>query len=105
MPRTRSETSRSSMALDLPPEVGDDSLMPAQMHGTTIVTARKGTRVAIAGDGQVSLGQTIIKSKARKVRSLHGGKVIAGFAGSTADALTLFERFEAKLKELNGQLV
>lgn len=74
-------------------------------HGTTIVAARKGTHVAIGGDGQVSFGQTVLKAKAKKVRRLHDGKVLAGFAGSTADALTLFERFEAKLKEHGGQLV
>jgi ATP-dependent HslUV protease, peptidase subunit HslV len=75
------------------------------LHGTTIVAARKGALVALGGDGQVSFGQTILKAKAKKVRRLHEGRVLAGFAGSTADALTLFERFEAKLKEHNGQLV
>ncbi|MCK6551299.1 ATP-dependent protease subunit HslV [Myxococcota bacterium] len=75
------------------------------MHGTTIVTARKGRVVAMGGDGQVSFGQTIIKANAKKVRRLHDGNVIAGFAGSTADAFTLFERFETKLKEHNGQLL
>jgi len=75
------------------------------LHGTTIVSARRGAHVAIGGDGQVSFGNTILKAKAKKVRRLHEGKVLAGFAGSTADALTLFERFEAKLKEHNGQLV
>jgi ATP-dependent HslUV protease subunit HslV len=76
-----------------------------ELHGTTVVTVRKGGRVAIAGDGQVSFGQTVLKAKARKVRRLHEGRVIAGFAGSTADALTLFERFEGKLKEHGGQLL
>ncbi|MCG8561515.1 MAG: HslU--HslV peptidase proteolytic subunit, partial [Hyphomicrobiales bacterium] len=66
-------------------------------HGTTILTVRKGGKVVIAGDGQVSLGQTVVKSNARKVRSLGTGGVIAGFAGATADALTLFERLESKL--------
>ncbi|MCC7383696.1 MAG: ATP-dependent protease subunit HslV [Deltaproteobacteria bacterium] len=82
--------------------------MPADstvLHGTTIVAARKGTHVALGGDGQVTVGQTVLKATARKVRRLHEGKVLAGFAGSTADALTLFERFEAKLKEHGGQLV
>jgi ATP-dependent HslUV protease, peptidase subunit HslV len=74
-------------------------------HGTTILTVRKGGRVVIAGDGQVSLGQTVIKSNARKVRPLGRGDVIGGFAGSTADAFTLFERLENKLEQHPGQLV
>ena len=74
------------------------------MHGTTILAVRKGGQVVVAGDGQVTLGTTVMKGTARKVRLLHGGKVIVGFAGSTADAFTLFERFEGKLKEFNGQL-
>ena len=73
-------------------------------HATTILTVRKGDRVVIAGDGQVSLGQTIIKSNARKVRRLGRGDVIGGFAGATADAFTLFERLEAKLEQYPGQL-
>ena len=73
-------------------------------HGTTILTVRKGGRVVIAGDGQVSLGQTVIKSNARKVRTVGKGDVIGGFAGSTADAFTLFERLEAKLEQYPGQL-
>ena len=73
-------------------------------HGTTILTVRKGGLVAIGGDGQVSIGQTIIKSNARKVRRLGGGEVISGFAGATADAFTLFERLEAKLEQYPGQL-
>ena len=73
-------------------------------HATTILTVRKGGRVVIAGDGQVSLGQTIIKSNARKVRRLGRGDVIGGFAGATADAFTLFERLEAKLEQYPGQL-
>lgn len=75
------------------------------MHATTVVTARQGKRVAMGGDGQVSLGQSVIKANARKVRTLLDGRVLAGFAGSTADAFTLFERFEEKLKEYNGQLL
>lgn len=75
------------------------------MRGTTIVTARRGRHVALGGDGQVSLGNTVVKANARKVRLLHEGRVIAGFAGSTADAFTLFERFEGKLKEHGGQLL
>jgi len=73
-------------------------------HGTTIITVRKGGKVVIAGDGQVSLGQTVIKHNAKKVRPLGKGGVIAGFAGSTADAFTLFERLEAKLEQYPGQL-
>jgi ATP-dependent HslUV protease subunit HslV len=74
-------------------------------HGTTIVTVRKGGQVVVAGDGQVSLGATIIKANARKVRRLGKGDVIGGFAGATADAFTLFERLEAKLEQYPGQLM
>jgi ATP-dependent HslUV protease subunit HslV len=75
------------------------------MHATTIVTVRKGGKVVIAGDGQVSLGQTIMKGNARKVRRIgKGGTVIAGFAGATADAFTLLERLEAKLEQYPDQL-
>ncbi len=75
------------------------------MHATTIVTVRKGGKVVIAGDGQVSLGQTIMKGNAKKVRRLGGkGNVIAGFAGATADAFTLLERLEAKLEQYPDQL-
>ena len=77
---------------------------PTNWHGTTILTIRKGGSVVVAGDGQVSLGQTIIKSNAKKVRPLGNGKVIAGFAGATADAMTLFERLEAKIEQHPGQL-
>ena len=73
-------------------------------HGTTILTVRKGGRVVIAGDGQVSLGATIIKANARKVRSIGRGDVIGGFAGATADAFTLFQRLEGKLEQYPGQL-
>lgn len=72
--------------------------------GTTILCVRHKDEVAIAGDGQVSMGNTMFKGNARKVRRLYGDKVLAGFAGSTADAFTLFERFEGKLQEHNGQL-
>jgi ATP-dependent HslUV protease, peptidase subunit HslV len=75
-----------------------------QWHGTTILSVRKGGRVVIAGDGQVSLGQTVIKANARKVRPLAGGDVISGFAGATADAMTLFERLETKLEQYPRQL-
>ena len=77
---------------------------PDTWHGTTILTVRKGGKVVIAGDGQVSLGQTIIKAGARKVRRVGSGNVIAGFAGSTADAFTLFERLESKLERFPDQL-
>jgi ATP-dependent HslUV protease subunit HslV len=73
-------------------------------HGTTILSLRKGGIVVVAGDGQVSMGDTVVKSNARKVRRLAGGSVIAGFAGTTADAITLFERLEAKLEQYSGQL-
>jgi ATP-dependent HslUV protease subunit HslV len=76
----------------------------AVWHGTTILTVRKGGQVVIAGDGQVSLGATVIKANARKVRKLGRGDVIGGFAGATADAFTLFERLEAKLEQHPGQL-
>ena len=77
---------------------------PASWHGTTIITVRKGGKVVIAGDGQVTVGQTVIKHNAKKVRPLGKGGVIAGFAGATADAFTLFERLEAKLDQYPGQL-
>jgi ATP-dependent HslUV protease, peptidase subunit HslV len=70
---------------------------PTTWYGTTILSVRKGGKVVIAGDGQVSMGQTVMKGNARKVRQLHDGSVIAGFAGATADAFTLFERLEKKL--------
>ncbi len=73
-------------------------------HGTTIVLIRKGNQTIVAGDGQVSLGNTVLKSKAKKVRKIEIRNVIAGFAGSTADALTLFERIEAKLEKHAGNL-
>jgi len=74
-------------------------------HGTTILTVRKAGTVAIGGDGQVSIGQTIVKANARKVRRLAKGDVIGGFAGATADAFTLFERLEGKLEQYPGQLM
>jgi ATP-dependent HslUV protease, peptidase subunit HslV len=74
-------------------------------HGTTIVSVRRGAQVALGGDGQVTLGQIVIKASARKVRKLHRDQVLAGFAGATADAFTLFERFEAKLEKHQGHLV
>jgi ATP-dependent HslUV protease subunit HslV len=77
---------------------------PQQFHGTTILAVRKGKQVAIGGDGQVSFGNTIMKANAKKVRRLGSGSVIGGFAGATADALTLFERLEGKLEQHKGQL-
>jgi len=73
-------------------------------HGTTILSVRKGGRVVVAGDGQVSLGQTVIKANARKVRRIGGGNILVGFAGATADAFTLLERLEGKLEKHPGQL-
>lgn len=74
------------------------------LHGTTIVSVRRGNKVVIGGDGQVTMGNTIMKANARKVRRLYHGRVIAGFAGATADAFTLFERFEAQLEKQRGNL-
>ena len=85
-----------------------DNIPMEQFHGTTIVSVRRqtprGMQVAIGGDGQVTLGHIVVKGTARKVRKLHHGKVLAGFAGATADAFTLFERFEAKLDKHQGHL-
>ncbi|MFD1200159.1 ATP-dependent protease subunit HslV [Brucella gallinifaecis] len=78
---------------------------PTTIYGTTIVTVRKGNKVVIAGDGQVSLGNTVMKGNARKVRRIGKGNVIAGFAGATADAFTLLERLEAKLEQYPDQLM
>ena len=75
-----------------------------QFHGTTIVSVRRGDQVCIGGDGQVTLGNTVMKGNARKVRRLYQNKVLAGFAGGTADAFTLFERFDAKLEKHQGNL-
>lgn len=75
------------------------------LHGTTIVSVRRGTRVALGGDGQVTLGNIVLKASARKIRRLFHDRIIAGFAGGTADAFTLFERFEAKLEKHQGHLL
>ncbi len=85
---------------------GDENMSGSSpgWHATTIIMVRKGGRVVVGGDGQVSLGSTIVKSSAKKVRRLGRGEVIAGFAGSTADAFTLFERLEAKLEQYPQQL-
>ena len=76
-----------------------------QFHGTTILSVRRGTTVALGGDGQVTLGHIVIKGGARKVRRLYHDRILAGFAGGTADAFTLFERFEAKLEKHQGNLM
>ena len=77
---------------------------PETWHGTTVLSVRKGDEVVVAGDGQVTFGNTVMKSNARKVRRLGGESVVAGFAGATADAFTLFERLEGKLEQHPGQL-
>ncbi len=101
-PLFRARSSRVSLMLDDPPNRAGSG---TSWHATTIVMVRKGGRTVIGGDGQVSIGQTIVKSNARKVRRLGKGDVIGGFAGATADAFTLFERLEAKLDQYPGQLV
>ena len=78
---------------------------PPQFHGTTILSVRRGTSVAMGGDGQVTFGNIVIKATARKVRRLYHDRILAGFAGATADAFTLFERFEAKLDKHQGHLM
>jgi ATP-dependent HslUV protease subunit HslV len=78
--------------------------VPEAFHATTILAVRTATKLVLAGDGQVSLGQTIMKHNARKVRRIYQGRVLAGFAGATADAFTLFEKFELKLEAVNGNL-
>ena len=78
---------------------------PPEFHGTTIVSVRRGERVAMGGDGQVTLGNIVVKASARKVRRLYQDRILAGFAGATADAFTLFERFEAKLDKHQGNLL
>jgi len=75
-----------------------------QFHGTTILSVRRGDRVALGGDGQVTLGAVVVKASARKIRRLYHDRILAGFAGGTADAFTLFERFEAKLEKHQGHL-
>ena len=78
---------------------------PRQFHGTTILSVRRGDRVAMGGDGQVTLGNIVVKATARKVRRIYHDRILAGFAGATADAFTLFERFEAKLEKHQGNLL
>ncbi|MBN1836226.1 MAG: ATP-dependent protease subunit HslV [Spirochaetales bacterium] len=77
---------------------------PEVFHGTTIVAVRRDGRVAMGGDGQVTIGNTIMKSRARKIRRIFDGRIVVGFAGATADAFTLFERFEGRIKEYGGDL-
>ena len=79
--------------------------MKQEMHGTTILSVRRGKQVALGGDGQVTIGNVVLKGSARKVRRLYNDRILAGFAGGTADAFTLFERFEAKLEKHNGHLL
>ena len=76
-----------------------------QFHGTTILSVRRNNKIAIGGDGQVTMGSTIVKSNARKIRRLHHDQIVAGFAGATADAFTLFELFESKLEKHQGNLM
>src|SRR5206468_7249236 len=85
----------------VPPE---EEFAVEQIRSTTILAVRRGGKVAIGGDGQVTLGQVVMKSDARKIRRLHGGKVLVGFAGASADAFALMERFEAKLKDHQGSV-
>ena len=75
-----------------------------EIKGTTVIAVRRGSSVAMAGDGQVTMGNTVMKTNARKVRRISDGKVLVGFAGATADAFTLFERFEGKVKEYGGDI-
>src|SRR5262249_41227011 len=91
-------------ARDVRHQAGNDSNCMEPFHGTTILSVRRGSSVALGGDGQVTLGSVVVKATARKVRRLYGDRVLAGFAGATADAFTLFERFEAKLDKHQGQL-
>ncbi len=79
-------------------------MKPVELHGTTVIAVRRNGRVALAGDGQVTMGNTVMKSQARKIQRLRSGRVLAGFAGSTADAFALAERFEAKLEAYGGSL-
>jgi ATP-dependent HslUV protease subunit HslV len=79
-------------------------MLDEKFHGTTVIAVRRGDRVAMAGDGQVTMGTTVMKARARKIRRILDGKVLVGFAGATADAFTLFERFEAKVREFGGDI-
>jgi ATP-dependent HslUV protease, peptidase subunit HslV len=101
--RQKSLDFRASHA-DIAFHMTEPSSSPQIWHGTTILTVRKGGKVVIAGDGQVSIGQTVIKANAKKVRRIGSGQVLGGFAGATADAFTLFERLETKLERFPDQL-
>ena len=79
-------------------------MLDEKIHGTTIIVVRRGDAVAMAGDGQVTMGATVMKARARKIRRILDGKVLVGFAGATADAFTLFERFEGRVKEFGGDI-
>jgi len=103
-PKSRENLTNGSMGPISHCSMNTSLTSPETWHGTTILTVRKDGNVVVAGDGQVSLGQTIIKGSARKVRRIGSGQVIAGFAGSTADAFTLFERLETKLERFPDQL-
>ncbi len=83
---------------------GEEVFLSTNFHGTTVIAVRRGDKVAIAGDGQITLGTTVMKKGAVKVRRMREGKVLAGFAGSTADAMTLFDKFDAKLEEFRGNI-
>jgi ATP-dependent HslUV protease subunit HslV len=83
---------------------GNSSSRDDGMHATTVIAVQRDGKLAVAGDGQVTMGETVMKGSARKVRTIYEGKIVVGFAGATADAFTLFERFEAKIKEFSGDL-
>ena len=83
----------------------DEPARRPRIRSTTVLAVRRGGHVVIGGDGQITMGNTVVKSTARKIRRLHDGKIVAGFAGSAADGITLFEKFEGKLKEYNGNLL
>jgi ATP-dependent HslUV protease, peptidase subunit HslV len=93
------------MAVPMDPMAeGNRGMKDTKIRSTTVIVVRRGGKVAMAGDGQVTMGETVMKSNARKVRTIYEGKVLVGFAGATADAFTLFELFEIKLKEYQGDL-
>ena len=105
-PRFRWEPSKGSQTLPRWCAAGEAGRLPTrQFHSTTVLVVRRNGKVVIAGDGQVTLGQTVVKATARKLRRLDEGRILAGFAGSAADGLTLFEKFEIKLKEATGNLL
>src|SRR5262249_18484282 len=103
-PRIPSVCAAPAKAKDVTQPASNPTALMEPFHGTTILSVRRGQSVALGGDGQVTLGSVVVKATARKVRRLYGDRVLAGFAGATADAFTLFERFEAKLDKHQGQL-